>query len=941
MRVNQQRCSTRGKQWNLADNDNNIGNNNSTCSNRGVVESASRHQPHIDANIGKFHQSESTSLFGHRHLNNFNSNNHPHHVPFSFSFPRDLPQTTARPQSEFAITAEMKKKKRRGKKKNVSGNILHDEDIQKMEKEMKKEKGDAVGSSSASSSWVSSEFTTGQWKALLLAYPLYGPLCSYLTSLSADEINDEHISNSHKVEPYSPPTEEEVNYFLEKGVQKVLFAFSLPYDEGKSEDSYEAEEGEETEGFSVVHGKRSPQSKIRRSNISLFEKRGLSFLAMKWRCRIPKVVDSCICDILGIPLLRTTCPSSFGVLSHSEHLLLRLCGKERQRVDRYYNLFLNVEKELEFFRAEYTMTGRTTADHLHPSSSPPQHLKGIFPSCSNLHDEEESAFADLKARGDGGEMERMKKKTVGDDGHRGGRRTRAHDGEEEEEEEDTWRPPVITKGANGELYPWSYDLLPSSSSVGISSRSGNLPCLISGGKNDNPSSTLTPPTIMGTGAGNTSPHNNSHNNSHNSEEVRVMGHPSSSFLHVLSSNKEEEGRIGGGGDNHASAMDHSINNNKITLTDALLSSYREGHNDAATRHPPAPPHRRRQLLLTPSGSEKSSSKEKDAISSPCPLPHNNNNNIVLPLICEVCLEGDGDLFQCAHCQGIRHEACGGPHPPPTPARSSRQDTQLSGKGKGGGRKGANLEEDEDEEEKGNRGKVGGKTSTSPRLMLCKDCRGAMQLSGDDRSHNTSSSCSSLRSSTSTDEREELGSLLDTDDDDSSLSGFIVPTSEDEDEEEEEGEEEENKKSYKKNNRRVPSRGGKKGKESSEEDSSSNSSSNSNSSNNTTESSTRGCRRRRREKLASHKPHREDEADSSSEDAVLLSLKKEKNETVKDEVSSGHDTSPSSHLHNRKGQNNNKNEEDSGGGGGDSRRVGEKRIRHTSRDSKKKKERRKK
>eukprot|EP00796_Vickermania_ingenoplastis_P003956 gene3956-2819_t len=102
------------------------------------------------------------------------------------------------------------------------------------------------------------------------------------------------------------------------------------------------------------------------------------------------------------------------------------------------------------------------------------------------------------------------------------------------------------------------------------------------------------------------------------------------------------------------------------------------------------------------------------------------------LICEECLEPGDDLYCCSHCRGLRHEACGGPHPP-----SSYKST-------------------------------GGE----PPLMLCKSCAKAMELT---------SSSSSLRSSTSTDEREELGSLLD-EDDDSSMSGFIASsTEEDEDE----------------------------------------------------------------------------------------------------------------------------------------------------------------
>lgn len=104
------------------------------------------------------------------------------------------------------------------------------------------------------------------------------------------------------------------------------------------------------------------------------------------------------------------------------------------------------------------------------------------------------------------------------------------------------------------------------------------------------------------------------------------------------------------------------------------------------------------------------------------------------LLCEVCLEPGSDLYRCVQCQGLRHEACGGPHPPSSYSPSA-----------------PNAE--------------------APPLMLCKDCSKALALT---------SSSSSLRSSTSTDEREELGSLLDDDDDDDSLSGFIARSSEDDD-----------------------------------------------------------------------------------------------------------------------------------------------------------------
>ncbi|KAG5501983.1 hypothetical protein JKF63_04254 [Porcisia hertigi] len=98
--------------------------------------------------------------------------------------------------------------------------------------------------------------------------------------------------------------------------------------------------------------------------------------------------------------------------------------------------------------------------------------------------------------------------------------------------------------------------------------------------------------------------------------------------------------------------------------------------------------------------------------------------------CVGCQEVGGDLLVCTQCGEIRHEACGGPHPP--------EVSQANGR--------------------------------MPTVNACKRC--AKEL-------NLSSSSSSLRSSTSTSERAELDEYFGTEDDDSSLSGFIVNTSDDE------------------------------------------------------------------------------------------------------------------------------------------------------------------
>ncbi|CAG9576526.1 conserved hypothetical protein [Leishmania major strain Friedlin] len=102
--------------------------------------------------------------------------------------------------------------------------------------------------------------------------------------------------------------------------------------------------------------------------------------------------------------------------------------------------------------------------------------------------------------------------------------------------------------------------------------------------------------------------------------------------------------------------------------------------------------------------------------------------------CAGCHEAGGDLLICTQCEEMRHEACGGPHPPEP-------------------------------------GMAGKRVST---MSVCKRCANALNLS---------SSSSSLRSTTSSSERAELDKYFSSDDDVSSLSGFIVNTSDDDEAEE--------------------------------------------------------------------------------------------------------------------------------------------------------------
>lgn len=97
--------------------------------------------------------------------------------------------------------------------------------------------------------------------------------------------------------------------------------------------------------------------------------------------------------------------------------------------------------------------------------------------------------------------------------------------------------------------------------------------------------------------------------------------------------------------------------------------------------------------------------------------------------CAGCHEVGGDLLICTQCEEVRHEACGGPHPP----EPRTADKKI------------------------------------PAMNVCKRCAKALNLS---------SSSSSLRSTTSSSERAELDEYFGSDDDASSLSGFIVNTSDD-------------------------------------------------------------------------------------------------------------------------------------------------------------------
>lgn len=606
------------------------------------------------------------------------------------------------------------------------------------------------------SPWVSTKFTMKQWKALVFAYPLYGTLAWHLFALSMSETDEKKEWRAPaKKMAYDPPTEAQTNYFIENGIPKIAAAFDLSpaevtEEEEVSRKGIDKQEKEEPVKCRYPAHPVSGNGSTALCSSSTFSS-GFEFPVshLHWRHRVPVAVDTLLCELFGILPLSSSSVVVLGVcdgvLSQSEHILLRLCDKERQRVDSYYNLFLHVEKELEVFRDEYRMFPPSHVS-LHPSSS----------SSAGAHGEGPYLVAASSSTQEGSLDEAKEKENA------------EHPGNRKSDFTTSQRKPILTKGENGELYPWSYEPLPSprSKTCDAALESSSVAC-------------RSPPINAMTTDGIRRPI---------SKDTESGGHLllSTSSDDLSGDGKERMERYlvdkveCTGVAHHDPFPPSHEGENVVPLTDPQLSPYRVASSpmSAHSRY-------RRLASVSPAPDERGGGTENTTVST-APLgshrevEHKKWNGLApssssvaatagLAFVCEVCLEGDGDLFHCGHCQGLRHEACGGPRPPVSASPSSSSHDRRMGLDHGGPNvtrrtSGETTDRHLEETRKREHG--------APSLMLCKDCRRAMQLSGDDRSGS-----SSLRSSTSTDEREELGSLLE-DEEDSSLSGFIVRTSDD-------------------------------------------------------------------------------------------------------------------------------------------------------------------
>lgn len=178
-------------------------------------------------------------------------------------------------------------------------------------------------------------------------------------------------------------------------------------------------------------------------------------------------------------------------------------------------------------------------------------------------------------------------------------------------------------------------------------------------------------------------------------------------------------------------------------------------------------------------------------------------------VCEGCQEAGGDLFRCTQCYSVRHEICGGPHPPERPSTTTwttvvskmgkhREDDLLTPEPVLNGTSHdrhtptpitSNDQPCDENHDVTGTGSIeceddvyGNASSAASLTMLCRKCRHELRItnsSSSGSSHSgssgSSSSSSTLRSSTSSEEREEIQAYFgsDADDSDTSLSGFIV------------------------------------------------------------------------------------------------------------------------------------------------------------------------
>lgn len=165
--------------------------------------------------------------------------------------------------------------------------------------------------------------SSAQWKALILAYPLYGLL-----------------ADGAAVE------QDEVEFFLEEAVPRLQAAFP----------SVEVA-GEEDGGTS------SSSAAARRRPA--------------WRLKVPLGLDQLLSFLFGVsstppppasrPVKGKKPEAEVKSFTASERILLRLCAKERCRVDEYHRLLQETQGELRHFRSDFQhstgMTGGSDSSH--------------------------------------------------------------------------------------------------------------------------------------------------------------------------------------------------------------------------------------------------------------------------------------------------------------------------------------------------------------------------------------------------------------------------------------------------------------------------------------------------------------------------------------------------------------------------------------------------
>lgn len=242
-----------------------------------------------------------------------------------------------------------------------------------------------------------------QWKALVLAYPLYGVAARQSVSGQENRLVDPR-SNEARLQEVEA---HEVESFFEIGISKMMKVFHLT-----ALQSTAGEERKESQAMPRAASSVGPEGSHR------------------WRENVPYELDSLLSAIFGLdPLPRrsTSLPCESPayraylsrvkgsrrdgslLLTPSEELLLRLIYKERKRVDQYYNLFLSSREEVQLLR--FQCTGAEDDNTKHPKLTKiggtlfPWSYSPLPPAMSTVGDNTSQTAPGLLARGENDEKE--------------------------------------------------------------------------------------------------------------------------------------------------------------------------------------------------------------------------------------------------------------------------------------------------------------------------------------------------------------------------------------------------------------------------------------------------------------------------------------------------------------------------------------------------------